>query len=190
MNSAISSSSSKIGNLKRFKNGSHNLQGKSSKLKVKAISHDFVAEAMTTFVDRIDSEGLISEENNFQGVSPGCASPKFVMVVRDYFVEFNIDVEAFLKTQVSGLKADRNISKIGLDCSQRIEAKGYAGGLCVIWINTFQIQIILNDPQFTLLFEETRGSRSFLVTFVYGYPDKQKCKTLWDRLDHIAQSIS
>ncbi|TYH79500.1 hypothetical protein ES332_D03G069200v1 [Gossypium tomentosum] len=80
----------------------------------------------------------------------GCASPKFVRVVRDYYVEFYIDVEAFLETRVNCLKADRIISKIGLDCSHRIEAKGYAGGLCICWINTFQIQIMLNDPQFTL----------------------------------------
>lgn len=38
--------------------------------------------------------------------------------------------------------------------------------------------------------EKKRGLRSFLVTFVYGYPDKQKRKSLWDRLNQIALPIA
>ncbi|MBA0750795.1 hypothetical protein Gogos_002181 [Gossypium gossypioides] len=74
---------------------------------------------------------------HFQGLSgpskmgPGCASPKFVRVIRDYFVEFDVDVAASLETRVSGMKVDGIIAKIGSDCSHKIEARGFAGGL---WI--------------------------------------------------------
>lgn len=50
-------------------------------------------------------------------------------MVRDYFVEFYVDIAVFLKTQASGLKADSIIVKMGLDYSHRIEAQGYARGL-------------------------------------------------------------
>ncbi|KAK5833934.1 hypothetical protein PVK06_017800 [Gossypium arboreum] len=60
-NLAVSLSSSKIGNLKRFKNGSHNLRGPGNKFKVKAFGRDSVAKAMTKFVDRIGLEGLMAK---------------------------------------------------------------------------------------------------------------------------------
>lgn len=81
---------------------------------------------------------------NFQG----CASPKFACIVREYFVDFEIDVAAFHKTKVSGPKANEIISKIGLDCSHGIEARGFTGDLWICWKNSIHIQIIHNDSQF------------------------------------------
>lgn len=49
-----------------------------------------------------------------------CASPKFVKVVNDYFVEHEVVIAVFLETWVSGPKAEKIIPKLGLDFSHRV----------------------------------------------------------------------
>ncbi|MBA0696071.1 hypothetical protein Goari_002658 [Gossypium aridum] len=152
----------KIGDPKFLRRGSHTLRGKGSKFKVKASARESIAEAMTTIVDRI---GLLCY--------------------------FEVDVAAFLEAQVSGLKANRIITRIVLDCSHRIKARGFARSSWVCWKNNVQVQILLNDPQFIHCYLGKKlGSINFLVTFVYGYSDKQKCKALWDCLDQVTHFIN
>ncbi|MBA0675188.1 hypothetical protein Goari_016744, partial [Gossypium aridum] len=108
----IGSDTLKMGDTKRPRKDSHILRGKGSKFKVRANSCESVVEAMSKVVEK-----------------SGCASPKFACIVREYFVNFEIDVATFLKTKVSGPKANEIISKIGLDCSHRIEAR-VSPGIC------------------------------------------------------------
>ncbi|TYH49390.1 hypothetical protein ES332_D10G133200v1 [Gossypium tomentosum] len=121
----------------------------------------------------------------------GCAFPKLVRMVKRLLCYFEVDVAAFLETRVSGLKANRIIARIVLDCSHRIKARGFARSLWVCWKNNVQVQILLNDPQFIHChLGKKLGSINFLVTFVYGYLDKQKRKALWDFLDQVTHFIN
>ncbi|PPE00130.1 hypothetical protein GOBAR_DD02847 [Gossypium barbadense] len=81
---------------------------------------------MSKVVEKTGSNSLIMDSSYGQGALTNlrCASPKFACIVREYFVDFEIDVAAFPKTKVSGPKANEIISKIGLDCSHGIEARG------------------------------------------------------------------
>lgn len=89
-----------------------------------------------------------------------------LVLVKEYFVDFEIDVAAFLKTRVSGPKANEIISKIGLDCSYRIEARGFTGGLWICWKNSIHIQIIHNGPQFVhCRLGKKLSSTNIIVTF-------------------------
>ncbi|MBA0791030.1 hypothetical protein Gohar_015634, partial [Gossypium harknessii] len=116
----IVSAALKIRDTKRLRKGSHIFRGKGNKFKVRAITSESVAEAMSKVVERIG----------------------------EYFVEFEVDIAVFLETRVSGPKADGIISKIGLDYSHRIKARGFAEGLWIFWKNSVQVQILQNDPQF------------------------------------------
>ncbi|MBA0664000.1 hypothetical protein Goklo_004076 [Gossypium klotzschianum] len=112
----------------------------SASLKVRAYDREPVAEVIIKVVDRIASKSLIMDSSCLQEAlavsneainldAQGCAPPKFVWIVRDYFADFEVDVVAFLETRVSDSKADEIISRIGLGCSHRINAQGFAGGL-------------------------------------------------------------
>ncbi|MBA0751737.1 hypothetical protein Gogos_000641 [Gossypium gossypioides] len=61
-----SSSSLKFKDHKRLRRGSRNFRGKGSKFNVKALGREYVAEAMTRVVYRINSDGLIADTNNSQ----------------------------------------------------------------------------------------------------------------------------
>ncbi|MBA0863520.1 hypothetical protein Goshw_022465 [Gossypium schwendimanii] len=64
MSSGASSSSLKFGDRKWLKRGSHNLRGKGSKFKVKALGRESVAKAMSRVVEKIGSYSLIANSNN------------------------------------------------------------------------------------------------------------------------------
>ncbi|MBA0549085.1 hypothetical protein Golob_020143 [Gossypium lobatum] len=127
----IGSDALKMGDTKRPRKDSHILRGKGSKFKVRANSCESVVEAMSKVVEKIRSNSLIMDSSYGKGALTNlrCASPKFACIVREYFVNFEIDVATFLKTKVSGPKANEIISKIGLDCSHRIEAR-VSPGIC------------------------------------------------------------
>ncbi|PPE02562.1 hypothetical protein GOBAR_DD00387 [Gossypium barbadense] len=61
----------KIGDSKFLRRGSHTLRGKGSKFKVKASARESIAEAMTTIVDRIGSDSLVTDLNCLQGTPSG-----------------------------------------------------------------------------------------------------------------------
>ncbi|MBA0599640.1 hypothetical protein Gorai_005851 [Gossypium raimondii] len=61
----------KIGDPKFLRRGSHTLRGKGSKFKVKASARESIAEAMTTIVDRIGSDSLVTDLNCLQGTPSG-----------------------------------------------------------------------------------------------------------------------
>ncbi|PPD67428.1 hypothetical protein GOBAR_DD35694 [Gossypium barbadense] len=64
MSSRAFSSSLKFGDLKWLKRGSHNLRGKGSKFKVKALGRESIAKAMSRVVEKIGSDSLIANSNN------------------------------------------------------------------------------------------------------------------------------
>ncbi|KAK5793323.1 hypothetical protein PVK06_034465 [Gossypium arboreum] len=61
----------KIEDPKRLWRGSHTLRGKGSKFKVNASAREFVAEEMTTVVDRIGFDSLVTDLNCLQGTPLG-----------------------------------------------------------------------------------------------------------------------
>ncbi|PPD99217.1 hypothetical protein GOBAR_DD03744 [Gossypium barbadense] len=127
---------SKLGKQKRDTKTINILKGKGSRFKVKAPSRVPVVEAMNMVANKIGNE--VSKANlgcNHGSISPSCADPKFVRIVKNYFVEFKVDVVAFLMTRINGTKVDGIIAKIGMDRSHRIEAQSFAGGVWVCWSN-------------------------------------------------------
>ncbi|MBA0598271.1 hypothetical protein Gorai_008042, partial [Gossypium raimondii] len=74
-------------------------------------------------------------------------------LISDGDTEYSIDILSLLKTIVSGSKADNIIAKLGFPCSHRVEAIGFSRGIWIVFIS-----------------------------FVYGSPNRQKRKDLWDIL--------
>ncbi|MBA0678320.1 hypothetical protein Goari_019674, partial [Gossypium aridum] len=75
------------------------------------------------------------------------------------------------ETRISGLKADKIVSKLGFDCSHIIKARGFFGGLWVCWKKSAQVHVINNDPQFVHFYiKKNLVFKKLFVTFVYGSP--------------------
>lgn len=78
----------------------------------------------------------------------GCAHPRFYRYLKEYTREFNLNMFALLETRVSGLKADWVVRKTGFEFSHRIEARGYLGGVWLLWNEPFVVEIVSNNSQF------------------------------------------
>ncbi|MBA0590282.1 hypothetical protein Gorai_018995, partial [Gossypium raimondii] len=153
-------------------------RGKSNKFKSRGSRRLPISEAMSRIVDdieRVATNSISEAKEGSKLVMDGCASPKFIKVVNDYFVEHEVVIAVFLETWVSGPKAEKIIAKLGIDFSYRVEAQGFSGGVWVCWRSGIQIQVLNNNPQFihSYIKNEMEVQGAF-VTFVYGSPDKRK----------------
>ncbi|XP_017613545.1 uncharacterized protein LOC108458650 [Gossypium arboreum] len=114
----------------------------------------------------------------------GCASNKFPRIFQEYNREHSPAIISLLETRVSGSKADNIIAKLGLLNSHRVEAVGFSGGIWIGWKSSIHLEIIFNHPQFILTRIRPSGSSNpIFIFFVYGSPNKQKRKELWNSLN-------
>lgn len=74
-------------------------------------------------------------------------------------IEFNVDFVALLETQLSGHRAETVIAKLGFDYSFRVEAKGFAGGIWLLWKGETSIEILQAHPQFVHMHIRDRHCR-------------------------------
>lgn len=74
----------------------------------------------------------------------GCGHPCFNKFVKEYCVEYKPDILSLVETRISGNNADRVIKKLCFEISHRIKARGFAGGLWLLWNNMVEIEILVN----------------------------------------------
>ncbi|KAA3478521.1 reverse transcriptase [Gossypium australe] len=121
----------------------------------------------------------------------GCASNKFLRVFREYNLEYKPDIVCLLEPRVSGHKASSIIDKLGFDRSHRIESAGFSEGIWVGWKEYIPINIIHNHPQFMILrIQGTNLNDGFFLVVVYGSPDRNRRKLLWENLTNALPQAS
>ncbi|KAA3450813.1 reverse transcriptase [Gossypium australe] len=92
----------------------------------------------------------------------GCASKNSIRVFWEYNTENNPNIVCLVELRV------------------RV-------GIWVAWKDSVRIQIIRNHPQFiSLSVDIFFPNKSFLISFVYGSPDRSKCKILWEGLKAVS----
>ncbi|CAI9099244.1 OLC1v1036029C1 [Oldenlandia corymbosa var. corymbosa] len=98
------------------------------------------------------------------------------------------DLVAVLEPRISGLNADEFLEKRRFDRSFRVEAKGISGGICLIWNETIEVEILECHRQY-IHTRIWRGSESFLTTFVYASPTQSIRRALWPELRRISEGV-
>ena len=72
-----------------------------------------------------------------------CAnSSKFSRTMRCFSKQYKQKILVLLELRISGVKADRVIKGLSFDHSHQIEAKGFSGGICVLWKEFMGISIL------------------------------------------------
>ncbi|KAH1083972.1 hypothetical protein J1N35_023733 [Gossypium stocksii] len=109
----------------------------------------------------------------------GCAH----RYLREYMREFSLNMIALLETRVSGLKADWVVRKTRFEYSHRIEARGYSGGIWLLWNEPFVVDIVSNNIQFLHVEIKDMGLLdSFFLMMVYGSPRQHFRRGLREQL--------
>ncbi|KAG8475227.1 hypothetical protein CXB51_032054 [Gossypium anomalum] len=161
---------------------------KGGRLKNVRISQNPLTDAISSMVNLVKSQvghGAERMVGSAEGQTAGCAGLKFSRIFWEYNREHKPDLVGLLETTVSGSKADSVIAKLGFDFSHRVEAVGFSGGIWIRWKDTISVDILGNHSQFIFFKISGKSYRHpVLVTFVYGSPNSQKRKQLWDALKH------
>ncbi|KAI9079071.1 hypothetical protein K1719_038979 [Acacia pycnantha] len=102
-----------------------------------------------------------------------------------------VAIFVILEPRISGSKADAVIKKLGFHNSHRVESSGFSGGIWILWSSFVQINILVNHVQFVHMEVSCNGHNTeVLFTAIYGSPQNQYRKFLWQDLDHLADNIS
>ncbi|KAJ1384393.1 Endonuclease/exonuclease/phosphatase superfamily [Sesbania bispinosa] len=111
---------------------------------------------------------------------------------KDLAQRYNIDLLAIFEPRVSGVKAERIIRKIGFPHHHAIHARGFSGGIWIIWREeNFKVQIVHDHMQFVLLrILPTDGSIAWLLSFVYASPRPAEREVLWTSLGSISSEFN
>lgn len=99
-------------------------------------------------------------------------------------------IVVLLEPRISGDQANWVISSLRFECSLRVEARGFSGGIWVVWRDFVWIDIIENHMQFVHMFIKIRNIEVGFFTTIYGSPNRVLRRSLWVDLVHISVSMN
>lgn len=72
-------------------------------------------------------------------------------MLKEYFRDFNPNVVMLVETRISGLKAKSVVKSIRMPNSHRVEARGFSGGIWILWKSEVLVDVEINDFKFVHL---------------------------------------
>ncbi|KAJ1394588.1 Endonuclease/exonuclease/phosphatase superfamily [Sesbania bispinosa] len=121
----------------------------------------------------------------------GAGNRSFPALIRDLYLKFRFDFLAVLKPRLSGERANQVIRKLKFPNSHIIPARGFAGGILLLWReDTCKVEIIQDDAQFIhCRIIPLDGDLPWLLTCVYASPRPNVREELWNQLTSTTSSI-
>ena len=116
----------------------------------------------------------------------GAASKGFRLTFRNLIKTFNPAMVVVLEPRINGRKTDAFIKNNRFECSHRVEAEGFSGGIWILWNNGYEVNIIWNHKQYIHFKVFENNSLISWVTAVYASPIPAVRKQLWHNLGEIA----
>ncbi|KAL4311976.1 hypothetical protein GQ457_01G025270 [Hibiscus cannabinus] len=93
------------------------------------------------------------------------------------------DIFVVLEPRISDDKADLFIRRLQFDCSYRVEAEGFSGGIWVMWRKSIKVDVIAVSNQFIHgIIQVPTENHNFFFTFIYASPARYKRRDLWEQL--------
>ncbi|KAI9096746.1 hypothetical protein K1719_025925 [Acacia pycnantha] len=121
----------------------------------------------------------------------GASDKKFPSIFKFFVANYKPVIFVLVEPRISGPRADKVIKKLGFLHSHRVEASGFSGGIWILWSSKVSLNILVNQVQFVHMEVCWNNLNSkFLFTTIYGSPQSQYRKFLWQDLDQIAANLS
>ncbi|KAJ4847776.1 hypothetical protein Tsubulata_003312 [Turnera subulata] len=98
-------------------------------------------------------------------------------------------ITVVVEPRVSGSVAERIISGLGYNCSHRVEARGFADGIWLMWNDDqVEVQILYSHTQLVHV-RVSKGSSAFFLTVVYASPQEKWRRYCWKNIEALAEHI-
>ncbi|KAL4341260.1 hypothetical protein GQ457_08G016750 [Hibiscus cannabinus] len=127
-------------------------------------------------------QGSISSGGNGDG-KRGALDPTLIRSFKLLVKKQVPNIAVVMEPRISGKAADSFIRKAGFDSSYRVEARGFSGGIWVLWNDSVKLDILAVSNQYIHGFCSLVGENSsFFFTCVYASPEPLKRRILWNQL--------
>lgn len=121
----------------------------------------------------------------------GIGQKGFVPLIKDISREYDASMIFLLEIHASGDRVKKFVSKTGFDGSYSVDSMGQSGGILALWkTSVWKVQVLNHSNQFLHLEIGWKRESKWLLTVVYGKPQLQARRTLWDDLRDIQVGVN
>ncbi|KAJ4847307.1 hypothetical protein Tsubulata_045084 [Turnera subulata] len=129
-------------------------------------------------------------EPGVSGERSGAKSELFSSSFRDIVQQHRVQLAVVLEPRISGRIAERVIRSLGFQEWVREDARGFAGGIWVLWRPDLLHMVVEHrHTQFIHVRVLPHGKDPFLLTAVYASPSESRQSDLWPRLVSLSARI-
>lgn len=119
----------------------------------------------------------------------GAGSREFLCEIKELMKEHHPSILILLESRISGATADGVCKKLGMRSWIRSKARGFSGGVWVLWDDAaVQLDLAYDDYFFLHLLARSADGRLWEVVVVYASPKLAVWRSLWGKLDGICVS--
>lgn len=120
----------------------------------------------------------------------GIGGKGLVPLIKDISKEYDASMIFLLETHASGEKVRKFIKRTGFDGYHSIDSEGQAGGIIALWhTSLWEVEVLKFSSQFLHMNVGWKKEAKCLLTVVYGRPQLQARRILWDDLRDINSGI-
>ncbi|KAL4352985.1 hypothetical protein GQ457_06G016350 [Hibiscus cannabinus] len=101
------------------------------------------------------------------------------------------DIVAIMEPRISEMASDNFIKHSGFDCSFRVEAQGFSGGIWLLWHSVVQFEVLAISNQFVhVLCSSYTGEARFYGSFMYANLQIRERRELWAKLLAVGPGVN
>lgn len=121
----------------------------------------------------------------------GIGQKGFIPLIKDITREYDASMIFLLEIHASGDRVKRFVAKSGFDGSHVIDSMGHSGGIIALWkTSVWKVDVLNQSNQFLHLEVGWKREEKWLLTVVYGKPQLQARRTLWDDLRELHSGVT
>ncbi|KAJ4846418.1 hypothetical protein Tsubulata_044963 [Turnera subulata] len=126
------------------------------------------------------------KEDSKETKGMGAGKKKFTRTFKELCSNWKPEITVIMEPRLSGPKAERVIKRLRFSNTHRVEARGFAGGIWLLWneLRT-SVEILFNHNQFVHA-RVSGGAGSFLFTAIYASPQDKWRRFLWQNIEILA----
>ncbi|KAL1310123.1 uncharacterized protein [Arachis hypogaea] len=121
----------------------------------------------------------------------GAGGKTFPNLIRDLKRDYDLNFVILLETHISGDRGRTVRNRIGFDGMFVEDARGQSGGIWCLWnSDIWEVEILWHKFQFVHMRIQGRNSSPWMLTAIYGSPQRSLRKQLWKDLEFLSESMN
>ncbi|RYR35905.1 hypothetical protein Ahy_A10g050999 [Arachis hypogaea] len=105
--------------------------------------------------------------------------------------DLDVNFVILLETHISSVWRERVRNRLGLNGNFEVKARRQSGGIWCMWdSNLCKVEVLSHNFQTVHMKIKDRNANQWLLTAVYGSPNRGFRKSLWEDLHNIGREVN